>query len=301
VTDLTLFLQAEPFSGRGFRLYDYYQSLTFPPALDLHYYFVGLLPRNTSLPPNIAMPENYLRWRAYPLPADGHEWPVRETAKRFFVLNYALEHTTARWIWCGCDDIYINFDLLLPYIQTLERYWDPLQDVVVRGDCIPNGPLYHRGGPGSIYSRAAVRRLAPFGNWSIWALFEGDDDKRIGLAMEQADIDVPETASSAFIGFDWTDDRLRGLRTANYSDLQVNDPCPKVALIERSGCRKFVAPLNQVVFYHVRYANFSQRLTMAKSVWNAPPWLFFHHDAGWESALCRYTGEKLYEGYFPLP
>jgi hypothetical protein len=97
VTDLALFLQAASYSSRGFQLYDYYQFITFPPELDFHYYFVNLLPRNTSSPPNIAMPDGYLRWREHPATAD-REWPVREAATRFFALNYALEHTTARWI-----------------------------------------------------------------------------------------------------------------------------------------------------------------------------------------------------------
>jgi hypothetical protein len=300
VTDLHLFLQADFYSSRGFHLYDYYQSITFPPQIDFHYCFVGLLPRNTTKPPNIAMPDRYLDWESYPL-QDGQNYPIHETAKRFFVWNYVLEHTDARWIFCGFDDIYINFDLLLPYMLALERRWNPLEDIVIRGDCIVNGPIYLQGGAGSVFSRAAVRQLAPLGNYTVWGIWQEHDDQRLGRTIDQANIDIVYTSSSAFWSCDWGDEKFRGLETGNYSDLDVQNPCPKISELDRNGCRKYLAPINQVVFFHTKYTNFDQRMQMTKNVWNAPPWLFFYHYEGWLSQPCRYTGEKFYSGIFPMP
>jgi hypothetical protein len=224
-SSIAIFLHAAPAPPRGFELYEYYKSITFPREFDVQFYFVGLLQHNTTDPPNIAMPDDYLRWQSYPI-RHGVNWPIRETAKYFLIFNYALEKTTARWIFRTFDDIYINCDLLLNYLRTLERRFDPLVDAVARGDCILNPHPYLAGGPGTLLSRAAVRRLAPLGDYMVWTLQDELDDMRFGKAMKHAGIDVANSTSSAFIGFQYSDKRMRGFRTQNYNDLIVQDECP---------------------------------------------------------------------------
>jgi hypothetical protein len=76
--------------------------------------------------------------------------------------------------------------------------------------------------------------------------------------MEHPGIDVPRISSSALMGFDWMDDRMRGLTNGNDNDFEAENPWAKVSQIEQSDCKNFVTLLNQVVFSQVRYADFSQ-------------------------------------------
>jgi hypothetical protein len=238
------------------------------------------------------MPDDYLQWQISPL-QDGHRWPAREVAKYYFIFNYAFQNTSSRWIYRGFDDALIKFDILLDYIRELERRYDPLEDVVVRGDCIVNGPIYPSGGPGSIFSRAAVQKLASYGNFSIWEIPYGVDDQKFALVLLEAGIDPGGTASSAF--FEYFDE------IDNWTNSTVKEICPLVESLGNLGCHKFVAPLNQIVFFHGGKYPFEQRFERVKKIWSAQSWVYFHSDGGYQVRLCRYFGPKLFQGKFLQP
>jgi hypothetical protein len=153
--------------------------------------------------------------------------------------------------------------------------------------------LFLQGGPGSIFSRAAVQKLASYGNFSIWEIPHGLDDQKLGLVLLKAGIDPGGTASSAFFQYYEEIDK--------WTNSTVKDICPSVESLGKMGCHKFVAPLNQIVFYHGGGKPFEERLEKVKKIWNAPSWVYFYSDGGYGVKLCRYFGPKLCEGRFVLP
>jgi hypothetical protein len=286
-------LQSAPQVERGFALDRVYQERGFPPDVNVNYTFVGLLPTNTTRPPNIAMPDNYLQWSDYP--NGEHQWPIRETAKIFFIFHYALENTTARWIYRAFDDIMVNWRLLGDYLRALESKYDPRRDVVIRGDCIVNGPAYSQGGSGMLLSRRAVEEFAPMGNYTIWEVGRtcDHDDKKFGALMYHLGINAGAHASSAFVGYNFRDEWR--FSEGNWTGLPL---CPNVTTLSQDGCKKFVAPLSQIVFFHMSPFSLTS-VRKAQMIWRAPQWVRFFRPWGYIPELCRYVGPP-FDGKFTL-
>jgi hypothetical protein len=190
------FIQSSLFESQAVAFDHYMAKTRLPPGVT--YTFIGLFEENTTVPPNLALPLDYLNWSSHHV--DQAQWPVRNSAGTFYAFEYALRETNARWIGRFFSDIMINFDVLVPYMRELDRRYDPLTDVVLRGDCIVSGFPFLQGGAGYIVSRRALEVLVPYANYSIWAFWEDHDDKRLGHVMWDSGIRASECGSSAFTG-----------------------------------------------------------------------------------------------------
>jgi hypothetical protein len=295
-TSLHMFLQAAPSSERAYKWHSYGASLKFPNAIDFRYTFVGLLPTNTTNPPNIAMPDNYLSWQDYP--NGGVQWPIGETAKLFFIFNYALQETPARWIFRAYDDVLMRSDLLLPYMMALEEEHNPLIEFVIRGACIFNGLLYAQSGVGILFSRRAVEKLAPLGNHTIWRFWEDHDDKRFGHLLDDLKINAGAITSSAFVDGAWDENDSLAIVQNNFTGLR---PCPNPDTIDQIGCQKVLAPVRQIVFYHIRtYLNVREKTRNLMNLSNAPSFVHFWYPGGDEPLLCQRHGPPVSNKRFPL-
>jgi hypothetical protein len=62
-----------------------------------------------------------------------------------------------------CRDVQflINFELLPYYARELDGRYDPLHDIVIKGDYIVNDWIYPQGGSGKLFSRKTVELLEP--------------------------------------------------------------------------------------------------------------------------------------------
>jgi hypothetical protein len=281
------FLQASPFAGRAFEFNYYYQRMKLPAHLTFNYTFVALFPENMTNPPNLAPPENYLNWKSYK--QDNHMWPIRDTATMFWIFQYALVATDARWIYRGYDDILINFGLLVRLMRELDERYDPLTEVVIRGDCIVTSQVYLQGGAGWVFSRRALEMIVPKANYSVWGFWEEFDDVRMGHLFQDLGIEVGLCASSAFLGTRLEDVDVLAAQTGNWTGLPA---CPDPNVLEQFQCAKFVAPTSQLVFYHVGKGGdgiteaFELRRLSAEHLWFAPPEISFWHDNGYQAHLC---------------
>jgi hypothetical protein len=120
-------------------------------------------------------------------------------AMDFFSLTYFLEKRREPWFYRGVDDSIMNLPRLPSFLGDLNSRFDPLTDVVVRGDCVMSkGYLFIQGGSGFICSRAAARRLNNITAFmKVWALAE---DVTMGLFLDSLGIGVLNSCSGAFMG-----------------------------------------------------------------------------------------------------
>jgi hypothetical protein len=211
------------------------------------------------------------------------------TAAMFWTFQYIVEHTIARWIFMSDDDILINFDLLPAFMSALDRKYDPIHDVVVRGDCIMNGPVYPQGGSGVILSRRAVEQLAPLANYSIWGFWEGCPDQRLGHVMNKVFSGTSWYTSTAFLGQPLEGLNFESARSGIFTKLPS---CPDPAKFSHEGCQRFLAPVRQIVFYHVgtSFHNeagwLKERFAIAHNLWKAPPQVSFWPSGSYMKTLC---------------
>jgi hypothetical protein len=238
-------------------------------------------------PPNIAMPDNYLNWRSHP--RKDRLWTIRFMASFAWLFRYVIAHTSAHWIYVSDDDILINFDLLPAFMRELHTKYDPLREVVVRGDCIINGPVYPQGGSGVVLSRRAIEKLAPFGHYSIWGFWEECPDQRLGRLMTKVFSGTAWYTSTAFLGVPLDAADFRRVLDQNFSRLP---PCPDGSTLSQHGCLRFVAPVREIVFLHIGRAFkngagwLKERRAIATHLWNAPPQVSFRPSIQWRKALC---------------
>jgi hypothetical protein len=190
-----------------------------------------------------------------------------------WLCQYVLSNTSTRWIYISDDDILINFHLLPAFMNGLDRAFDLLHQIVVRGDCIMNGPVYPQGGSGVILSRFAVEKLAPYGSYSVWGFRESCPDQRLGRAMNRVFSGTAWYTSMGFLGSLYPSD-FQMLRECDFVRLRR---CPNSGTLSQIGCSRFVAPLRETVFFHIGtvFHNgpgwLKQRLAIASDLWNAPP------------------------------
>jgi hypothetical protein len=237
--------------------------------VSLPYYFVDYSTQNTTNLPNLAVPLYY---------QDMANIQRMLLAKYFFVFNYVVHETRARWIFRGADDTMINFKLLPLYIAKLNAHFDPLKDIVIRGHCVQRAGIpYHQGGAGMLFSRRAVERLAPLGEETLrgqtmW------EDAQLGWKLGSLGINL-RNESTAFVGTPFTGVSAKALDTGDFREIAVCDRKRKYF---------YLAPARDILFMHeVAIAEFKDRLKHSLNLFNADK------DVSWFSpnlmspSLCR--------------
>jgi hypothetical protein len=275
--DLLVFFVSHLDSDRVPTFHRYLQQESEKFGILLYYYFVDYSSENTTSIPNLAVPISYSRMAE--LSKYRQNFQRFLLAKYFFVFNYVIEETTARWIFRAADDTMINFAKLRQYIAKLNRHFDPLHDIVIRGHCITrNGISYHQGGAGVLYSRRAVELLAPLGNETLagqtmW------EDAQFGWKLGNIGINVAKnTWSAAFVGTPFRKMSTYALESGNFRRL---GPCPKKESIP------FLAPANEIVFMHTSAVKlFEDRYRASMTLFHAPEYVYWSSGWGIAPFLC---------------
>jgi hypothetical protein len=244
------------------------------------------------------MPDNYLNWTS--LNSQMPHWCVRDRAIMLWIFDYALHETSAHWIFRCQDDILINFALLPEYMAELNQKYDPLKEVVIRGDCVRKGPSFPQGGSGMLISRAALERIVPVGRFAFWELDDTFEDVVFGCILWHLKIDSYNCSSSAFLGFQFQFWEWAWIMNNDFRHLTE---CPGKSKLRQKRCNRFLLSTNQLVFFHTGKnesgANepFEKRMAIARNLWNAPPSV-----AVWRLGnvpyLCRWTRRPKFRSRF---
>jgi hypothetical protein len=253
------------------------------------YYFVNWSSRNLTTPPSLAPSERYQRLmrRALARARHGLKRPVMMDmlAASFFAADYFVSESSARWLFRGNDDTFINFRELPTYINDLERAHDPVTEVVIRGNCVAAPWVRYRfvhGGSGFLFSRAAVESLLPMAE-QLMGYPDLDDvvltrasyslghtprtitsDRFIGMTLTQADKNV--TLARQY-------DRIAKCRPTDWG-------------LARRGCRTFRTPVRKVVFFHPHERVNNRWPELAAGLFAAPPSVVWWME-DWQPRLCR--------------
>jgi hypothetical protein len=268
-------------------LYEYIKA-SYPPS-GFRYYFINWTDTNQTDPPVLVPPARYrelvdfgatsnMTWE------DGIKSP-NLWANFFFCLNYFLESTSARWFYRGTDDTILNFRLLPLYITDLERHYDPLRQFLVQGNCIivPWSQFaYPQGGAGYLFSRFACEQIAPMARY-VLSHGHGAEDNYMGEFLNELNFTGVMVTSDKFFGYTIHEEQREILMTRDYDKLPV---CPRMPNGGPDGCRRFMSPTQNLVFFHQALPFDEYYRSLASHVFTTPPsikwWMVYH-----EPELCR--------------
>jgi hypothetical protein len=182
-------------------------------------------------------------------------------------LEYALQRTSARWIYRGCDDTVINFINFWAFIRHIERTFDPLHEKVILGNCLQSPLLaYLQGGSGMLLSRYAAQLIAPLATETVRNMTLLDD-LELGRVLPRLGIEISTATSTAFCGHSFKNQLL----VLRWGRLSSFPRCPRLTEIPGS-CQPFLARLRDIVFYHEYPAQpLVQVIKHAGLVFNADP------------------------------
>jgi hypothetical protein len=186
--------------------------------------------------------------------------------KFFFALSYFLNNSTARWFFRGTDDTYINFNALLAYFQQLEKKFNPEIEFVFRANCVGSDE-YPQGGSGYLLSRAAARILEPHCQTFLSGIRHAEDVD-LQTFLPKFGITMFNITDEAFNGHGFSNDDIKRLKNRQYHLLPQ---CSRVDDITTDGCRPFLSPVRQIVFYHEYGRPFEQSRTDIQFVTSAHP------------------------------
>jgi hypothetical protein len=235
--------------------------------------------------PNLAVTEQYHRLAK--LARNPRGFQASLLAKYFFLFNVVVSETKAHWIYRGADDSLVNLCLLRTYLQKLDRFFNPMRDVVVLGNCVFNGHPYPQGGAGVILSRRAVEKLAPMAVASMTGMNTWEDSQ-FGWMLESIGIRVQtRTASVAFLGVGFDRQQFALVRSGNISNLS---PCPKATKSNPQKCPVMLARLRETIFFHTfRNVSWSERHAIMMAMTQAPNEVYWYQPTGIRPTLCRAT------------
>jgi hypothetical protein len=201
----------------------------------------------------------------------------------FFSLTYFLEERNEPWFYRGIDDSFVNMRRLPSFISELSEQFDPLSDLVLRGDCVvSNGVRFIQGGSGFLCSRAAARRLNNISEFL--RLWSGAEDVTMARLIDAVGIGVRESCSGAFMGHgpDFLDEAANAER------------CPPMN-VSRMPVPHHLERVRDLLVYHKQEEsgrNLQEALPWAKWVFEAPESLrWFVRDDNFWPGTCTYTGE----------
>jgi hypothetical protein len=272
--DLISFFLTDLHSDRIPPLVNYIESSARTPGFG--YYLVNWTLDNLTWPPSLAPPTWYSLFVRTAMTEGGYRDDPKSAeliAKFFFAVEYFLVATSAEWFWRGTDDVVINFPLLQPLINALNTRYDPLRELVFLGNCIHGGrdrPAFLQGGSGYLLSRSACEQLAPYAqHFALYA--RGQEDQYFGdFLRTHFGVTGQPMTSYNYLGYAMSEDEGEALLRQDY---QMFMKCPEVRKLAQPTdiCRRDVAPLQRIVFFHQSMTNFSQHeIRLAQAVFDAP-------------------------------
>jgi hypothetical protein len=138
----------------------YLKQSRIPPEIDFQYWFVNYTNTNITALHSVYPLDEYRiamrfspRFRRYRRDLD-------LSSPFFFCLRFFQAISSANWFYRATDATIINFPNLLPFMESLERKYNPRTDVAVLGNCIDIVRFsYLQGGSGILFSGYAALQL----------------------------------------------------------------------------------------------------------------------------------------------
>jgi hypothetical protein len=185
---------------------------------------------------------------------------VEMVAMDFFSLSYFLHERKEPWYYRGTDDTFVNLPRLPEFLAELNREFNPIREVVLRGDCIYHrGVLFLQGGAGFLCSRAAARVISNVSRYlEMWT---GYEDLTMGPFLDSVGIGTRNCCSPAFMG-----------HGPNVINVRTPAKCP-VRNLTRLPVPHHNEPLRNVIFFHkkdVSGKKLERALPRARLVFGAP-------------------------------
>jgi hypothetical protein len=261
---LAVFLTT-PQSRRVPLLLNYLKSAPLSPDLDFQYWIVNYTNENDTTNHFLYPPDEFRQIFDLSIRPRRLRKDIDLASKFFFSLRFFLENSTASWFYRACDDTIINFVNLFPFIQSLDRRWQPRTQPVVLGSCIDAARWsYLQGGSGFLLSRFAADQLIDERDAFI-AGMDRPEDVYFNTLLDATGVSLRSATCEFFMGHDVNTKHRRIITERNFDLLPS---CPKKRSIGKKQCRPFVVPLNDLVFWHQQYKNasFRQAIAWAKMI-----------------------------------
>jgi hypothetical protein len=264
-----------------------------PPEIDFQYWFINYTNTNISAIHSVYPPDEYRAAMRYSPRFRRYRRDLDLSSKFFFCLRFFREISSASWFYRATDDTIINFPRLLPFMQSLERKYNPRTDVAVLGNCIDIVRFsYLQGGSGILFSRCAALQLVGMRDEFLRTLNRPEDVFLVKY-LQQIGVTLFTSTCEYFIGHDILTAHRWLVWNGGLSSLPG---CPDPAGIWRRECRPFVSPLNDIVFWHQEGYNRSLGPTIqfSKMVLSQPRNVMWWLNRG-RPTLCQ--GVPLPRGY----
>jgi hypothetical protein len=247
------------------------------PSLHFEYYFVNYTRENVSALHSLYPPDKYREMMKLTLRKEHRSADL--LAKFFFSIGFFLENSTSRWFFRGIDDTVVNFGRLPVYLSQLEHRFDPEKDFVFKAQCVPCYPYFPQGGSGYLLSRAAARIMWPYGEYFMRTMVKPEDiafGKFVGYFGQK----MFDTTDEAFSGHYFGDENVAIVEKGLYGSLPR---CPDPGGFKKVGCRPYVAPVRDIVFYHEWHGGGFLAFNRSRSIFSADP--IFGWWTPWNSPL----------------
>jgi hypothetical protein len=277
-SSLTAFFLTDTNSGRIPALRDYIEASRIPESVAFDYWFVNWTAENDTQKRALYPPDEY---RSLQNGDPGKRWSFTcpnlmscdLIAKMFFSLRFFLENSSSLWFYRGTDDVAFNFPLLEFFLRDLHSKYVPERDFAFIANCIhSNTGTFPQGGSGFVLSRAAVRRIEPLARDFMRQLHSRPEDLAFGDFLASIGGSMAAMTSPFMMGH-FAGSYLEQAIAENFTKIEE---CPAAVEDVSDGCRRFLAPVRDVVIFH---ANLGLQLDRNKKdvahVFGADPALYW--------------------------
>jgi hypothetical protein len=257
-------------STRAFDLLTYLTQSNIPHSVKFDFWLINFTTYNDTEQHFLYPPDFYRRTMLLNPRRKRFRRDLDLSAKFFFSLRFFLENTSSSWFYRATDDTIVNFDNLGPFMRYLERKWNPLNDSVVVGNCIDlKRHGYLQGGVGILFSRVAASRIVGY-HQQFMSQLNRPEDVYFTRILNATGVTLYEATSEFFIGHDIYTDHRQMFWNNTLETLLPR--CPGIGQIWGRNCRKFVAPVADLVFWHQEGGNrtLDQTIMFAKWVFRQP-------------------------------
>jgi hypothetical protein len=226
----------------------YIRTAKFPTGFQFRYIIVNYTRKNESYR-NFWFPPSEYRALILANPRARHHCDSDLAAKFFFGLRFFLLNSNIAWFWRGTDDSIINFAKLPKFVRYLNHLYDPYTQPIILGNCIHSMRVnfsgfegFLQGGSGWVISRRAAELIEPLGREWVPSVHTADDIM-FNKLLQKLNISLFNATSEFFLGHD-----IRNWPGVTKTQLLVS--CEKVMNLSSRICRRFTAPLQDIVFWH---------------------------------------------------
>jgi hypothetical protein len=184
------------------------------------------------------------------------------------------------------DDTMINFAKLEKFVICLERRHNPLTEFIFKAHCVQDKRYnFPQGGSGFLFSRfaceVASRHETTLIRESVWA-----EDLSMGAYLAKHGFPVQAMAGGFFLGHRINSVHMSRLRMGAQGISQM--PSCSSELDHAKGCGEYIAPLNDLIFFHIHaYFSLNEVFSTAEQLFSAPDRVFWWDGTDGYAGFCR--------------